>query len=176
MLVFQYGSNMSSVRLNSPARLQGEAVPLGLAITEDLFDLGFTVFSSQNGCAAADLTPDGSRRIVGVLYEIPESRVLRERSGGLRTLDDVEGEGVAYVRSGQVHAVQGAVHRGPKGVPVALDDHAHLPELEDDGVQRVHGAVLEGQVALGDAGGHEVGAGLDAIGDHPRAQPGTQIQ
>ncbi len=99
MLVFQYGSNMSSVRLNSPARLQGEAVPLGLAITEDLFDLGFTVFSSQNGCAAADLTPDGSRRIVGVLYEIPESRVLRERSGGLRTLDDVEGEGVAYVRT-----------------------------------------------------------------------------
>ena len=99
MLVFQYGSNMSSVRLNSDARLQGEAVPLGPAITEDRFDLDFTVFSPQNGCAAADLTPNGSRRITGVLYEIPEERVLRERSGGRRTLDDVEGEGVAYVRT-----------------------------------------------------------------------------
>ncbi len=99
MLVFQYGSNMSSVRLNSDARLQGEAISLGPAITEDRFDLGFTYYSEANGCAAADLTPNGSRRITGVLYEIPEERVLRERSGGRRTLDDVEGEGTAYVRT-----------------------------------------------------------------------------
>ena len=113
MLVFQYGSNMSSVRLNSEVRLQGEAVPLGLAITEDPFDLDFTVFSPQNGCAAADLTPNGSRRIVGILYEIPEERVLRERSGGLRTLDDVEGEGEAYVRT-TIRVTRAESERGPE--------------------------------------------------------------
>ena len=99
MLVFQYGSNMSSVRLNSDARLQGEAVSLGLAMTNALFDMDFTYFSRENGCAAADLIENGSCRILGVLYEIPKRRVLRECSGGPRTLDDVEGEGVAYVRT-----------------------------------------------------------------------------
>ena len=64
---------------------------------------------------------------------------------------------------GQVDAAQGAVHAGPQGVAVALDDHAHLAQLEDDGVEGVHRAVLQGQVALGDAGRHEVRAGLDAV-------------
>lgn len=99
MLVFQYGSNTSTARLNSEVRLQGEAISLGLAITEESFDMDFTCFSRENGCAAADLIRNGARRIFGVLYEIPEQRVLRVRSDGLRTLDEIEGEGSAYIRT-----------------------------------------------------------------------------
>jgi gamma-glutamylcyclotransferase (GGCT)/AIG2-like uncharacterized protein YtfP len=107
-LVFQYGSNTSSARLNSSKRLEGAAVSLGLALTEDKFGLAFTRWSQGNECAAADLTPDGSRRIYGVLYEIPDDRVFRSESPGWRTLDDIEGEGYAYRRTTiRVAAVQG---------------------------------------------------------------------
>jgi hypothetical protein len=103
---------MSSVRLNSDRRLQGAANSLGIATTADRFDLAFTYHSSENGCAAADLTRNGSRRIVGVLYEIPEQRVLRERSGGLQTLDDVEGKGVAYTRT-RILVICTGIERNP---------------------------------------------------------------
>ena len=98
-LVFQYGSNTSSQWLNSSERLEGAARSLGLAYTQKSFDLAFTHYSSTNRCGTADLVPNGSRRIYGVLYEIPEDRVYRSSSTGPRTLDEIEGECSAYCRT-----------------------------------------------------------------------------
>ena len=98
-LVFQYGSNTSTTRLNSKNRLAGAAKSLGLAQTEEEFELDFTYYSRSNGCAAADLTIGGSKKIYGVLYEIPDEKVFRSKAKGARTLDDIEGEGTAYKRT-----------------------------------------------------------------------------
>ena len=97
-LVFQYGCNASSGRLNSAKRLDGAARVVGLARTQDSFDLSFTHFSGCNQCATADLVRNGSRPIYGVLYEIPDNRIYRSCSAGLKTLDEIEGECSAYCR------------------------------------------------------------------------------
>jgi len=98
-LVFQYGSNASSERLNSSCRLGGAACAVGLVFTEDRFDLAFTHYSRTNECGTADLVPNGSRQIYGVLYEIPENRLFRSRRNGARTLDEIEGEYCDYRRT-----------------------------------------------------------------------------
>lgn len=92
-LVFQYGSNLSSDRINSAQRLCGAARIVGLARTVERFHLDFTVWSRQNGCAAADLieTPAG-RSIWGILYDIPPERVFDDAAApGVRSLDAIEG-------------------------------------------------------------------------------------
>ena len=96
-LVFQYGSNMLTSRLNGPSRLDGAAVPLALARTVESFDLAFTRMSTRQGYAVADLVP-GSRQVYGVLYDIPDSRVYRNETSNVVTLDEIEGEGQAYRR------------------------------------------------------------------------------
>ncbi len=97
-LVFQYGSNTSSRRLNSAKRLQGEARVVGLARTEQSFEFDFTVWSRRNGCAAADIVPGAGRPIWGVLYRIPAHRIERHTAGDQNSLDDIESEGRNYVR------------------------------------------------------------------------------
>ena len=101
-LVFQYGSNASSEHLNSTERLGGAACSGKLAHTKECFDLSFTHFSDKNQCATADLVPNGSRKIYGVLYDIPDNRVYRVYrfcSDDPKTLDDIEGECSAYFRT-----------------------------------------------------------------------------
>jgi hypothetical protein len=90
-LVFQYGSNTSSSRLNSQERLRGDAVSLGLAYTVGQFDLGFTVWSETNNCAAADLVPARGKKAWGVLYEIPDDLLSKHTTGKRRSLDAIEG-------------------------------------------------------------------------------------
>ena len=97
-LVFQYGSNTSVPRLNSPARLNGAARLIGSACTLDHFELDFTVWSNSNNSAAADIVANGSRQIWGVLYDIPDELIYRHMSDGRTTLDDIEGEGRSYSR------------------------------------------------------------------------------
>ncbi len=97
-LVFQYGSNTSSRRLNSGKRLQGEARVVGLARTEQPFELDFTVWSRRNGCAAADIVPGAGRTIWGVLYRIPAHLIERHTAGDRNCLDAIESEGRNYVR------------------------------------------------------------------------------
>lgn len=99
-LVFQYGSNADSARLNSSERLRGDAHPVGIAKTEDNFELDFTVRSEGNKCAAADMVPGGGRKIWGVLYEIPDYLITRETAKplGRKSLDAIEGEGSNYTR------------------------------------------------------------------------------
>ena len=97
-LVFQYGSNTSSRRLNSQERLRGDARVVGLARTVECFELDFTVWSEQNDCAAADLVPGAGRTIWGVLYQIPVHLIERHTAGERASLDAIENEGRNYVR------------------------------------------------------------------------------
>lgn len=97
-LIFQYGSNTSTTRLNSETRLRGDAKSLGLVRTEERFELAFTVWSKSNACAAADIVADHGRQIWGVLYEIPDWLISRETSDQRRSLDAIEGEGKNYLR------------------------------------------------------------------------------
>ena len=97
-LVFQYGSNTSSHRLNSYDRLRGDARKLGLVCTKEPHQLDFTVWSNSNKCAAADIVPGSGRTIWGVLYKIPDHLIHRETSGERKSLDEIEGEDNNYRR------------------------------------------------------------------------------
>ena len=97
-LVFQYGSNCLESRLNAPDRLGGDAKCLGLAHTIEAFDFQFNR-KTKCGHAAADIVSCSGkgRKIYGVLYKIPRHRVFRNgKCDGLKTLDEIEGEGKAY--------------------------------------------------------------------------------
>ncbi len=108
-LVFQYGSNTSSSRLNSEERLRGDAREVGLVCTEVPFELDFDVWSTGNACAAADIRAGRGRPIWGVLYEVPDHLIRRETSGERKSLDAIEGD--LYRRS--------AIRvRRPDGTPV----------------------------------------------------------
>lgn len=101
MLVFQYGSNMSSKRLNGPDRLAGGARRVGIAQTCDPYRLCFPVWSRPNGAAAASISPDpGGLPIFGVLYEIPSALVYRKEAKPhkRKSLDAIEAEGTNYIR------------------------------------------------------------------------------
>src|SRR5216683_4807658 len=69
-IVFQYGSNCTSARLNGPNRLKGRAKDLGRAQTVEDFDIAFDVVSKTNGCAASDLIHTPGRKAWGVLYKL----------------------------------------------------------------------------------------------------------
>ena len=90
-LVFQYGSNTSSSRLNAKERLDGDAVSLGLAYTIGQYDLGFTVWSNTNNCAAADIVRAPGKKVWGVLYEIPDYLLSKHTAGKRKSLDEIEG-------------------------------------------------------------------------------------
>jgi hypothetical protein len=92
---------MSAARLNSADRLAGDAKPVGVARTSELFDLAFTVWSNTNNCAAADIVrSESGRAVYGVLYEIPDFLLSRDtaKQQNRKSLDAVEGEGTNYVR------------------------------------------------------------------------------
>ena len=97
-LVFQYGSNMNSARLNSRRRLRGDAHSIGIAITEEKYELLFDLWSQKGNCAAADLVEGDGRRIWGVIYEIPDHLIKRSTSHARKSLDAIEGEGSNYKR------------------------------------------------------------------------------
>lgn len=99
VLVFQYGSNTLEKRINSPNRLNGSAKFVDVAYTKELYELVFTIESKTNECAAADIIKGKGRNIWGVLYDIPENRVFRNKhSNGEKCLDQIEGEGRNYRR------------------------------------------------------------------------------
>ena len=90
-LVFQYGSNCTAARLNSPNRLNGKAEDRGRAQTVEGFDIAFDVYSKTNGCAASDLVPAPGRKAWGVLYEVPDDFIRGKRTDGKKTLTQIEG-------------------------------------------------------------------------------------
>ncbi len=98
-IVFQYGSNMSTSRLNSSDRLCGDARPIGIAKTFECYEFDFTVWSKSNNCSAADIVPVKGRNIWGVLYEIPEKLLSCKTCRDRKSLDAIEGEGTNYLRT-----------------------------------------------------------------------------
>ena len=100
-LLFQYGSNMSTARLNGSDRLAGDAKRICIAKTSGKFDFGFTVWSESNGCAAADIVSNpGGEHIYGVVYQVPEYLLSRETATvyDRRSMDAIEGESKNYIR------------------------------------------------------------------------------
>jgi hypothetical protein len=92
-LIFQYGSNCLDSEINSPERLQGEALFVGIARTADDFVLSFDVWSVRRACAAANIIAMPGRQVWGVLYEIPDYLIYREtaNASGRKSLDGIEG-------------------------------------------------------------------------------------
>ena len=101
MLVFQYGSNISSPRLNHADRLNGDAKAVSIVSTVGNFHLEFNVWSISNNCAAADIVEsEDGRPLMGVLYEIPDFLISREAAQpeNRKSLDAIENQGVNYDR------------------------------------------------------------------------------
>jgi cation transport regulator ChaC len=96
--VFQYGSNLSTERLNSPTRLRGDARVVGVARTVENYELSFDIWSKGGGCAAADLVEGAGRQIWGVIYEVPDHLIRRDSAKPRKSLDAIEGEGANYRR------------------------------------------------------------------------------
>jgi gamma-glutamylcyclotransferase (GGCT)/AIG2-like uncharacterized protein YtfP len=127
-LVFQYGSNMSSQRLNSAVRLNGEAKVIGIAYTESNFEFVFDIWSRTNNCAVANLLAGTGRAIWGVLYEVPDGLIRRETAGTRQSLDAIEGEGTNYRR-------QEVSLRHPDGTIVQSPVITYLGLYHREGIQ-----------------------------------------
>lgn len=79
-LIFQYGSNMDVRELNGPERLNGKAIPLGVAEL-DGYQIIFNVFSTvRRKCAVTSIEAKshliGKERIFGVLFHIPDESLM----------------------------------------------------------------------------------------------------
>jgi len=84
VLLFQYGSNMSAARLNDPARLNGQAMPLSAARL-DGWGIRFDLYSKTNESAVTDIVPAPGEHVMGVLFDVPESALaLMDKIEGVR--------------------------------------------------------------------------------------------
>ncbi|MCP1726063.1 gamma-glutamylcyclotransferase (GGCT)/AIG2-like uncharacterized protein YtfP [Natronospira proteinivora] len=125
MRIFQYGSNLSSQRLNSQARLQGNARILGVACTRQPFRFTFPVWGGINNCAAAGILPGGSETVWGVVYDIPAQWVAHGGQPEARTLDEIEDEGRDY-RRGPIELIW------PDGQVIHDEVHTYHPKAARD--------------------------------------------
>jgi hypothetical protein len=97
--IFQYGSNLSTERLNHADRLRGDACVVGNAVTQDDYEFAFDIWSiADGGRAAADIVAGCGRKIWGVIYDIPELLIRRETAKPRKSLDTIESEGINYQR------------------------------------------------------------------------------
>jgi len=129
-LLFQYGSNTLAERLNSDDRLCGDARDLGLATTIDAFELSFETWSKkEEGYAAANLRANAGRRIIGVLYEVPDYLISREtaRPRGRKSMDQIEGSNyerrpivIEQTNGDQVEALTYLVREPAEGLRTSL--------------------------------------------------------
>jgi len=99
MIVFQYGSNCLDAEMNGDERLCSDAKFIGVARADD-FELAFDVQSRKRRCAAVDIVKRKGAVVWGVLYDVPDDLVDRERAKaiGRVSLDSIEGEGQNYER------------------------------------------------------------------------------
>jgi cation transport regulator ChaC len=93
-LLFQYGSNCDSQRLNSVERLDGAATDPILVETVDEYGLAFNVWSTGNKCAASNLVPmpGTGRHVWGILYQVPTDRIRGQHPEGKKTMTQIEGK------------------------------------------------------------------------------------
>jgi hypothetical protein len=97
--VFQYGSNLSSKRLNSADRLRGDAEIVGNALTKNRYELVFDI-ESRNGYAVSSIQAGVGRRLWGVIYNVPDHLISRASAEAhdRKSLDAIEAAGVNYQR------------------------------------------------------------------------------
>jgi len=126
VVVFQYGSNTNSERINSENRLRGDAQFIGLAFTVDEYRLDFTTWSVDNQCAAADIISEPGRKIWGVLYKIPDHLIEKETSGDRKSLDAIEGGN--YQR-------ESIKLKYPDGTPVAENVITYMVKDKKSGIR-----------------------------------------
>jgi len=88
-LLFQYGSNMSSRRLNEPRRLNGAAIPVGSVVLEG-WEVRFDLYSRTNGCGVADIVPAQDETVYGALFEVPRELLIAP-AGARSRMDEIEG-------------------------------------------------------------------------------------
>jgi hypothetical protein len=93
-LIFQYGSNTNTTRLNADDRLKGQARCMGLASTVEPYVLKLGVPSKKHGCTAT-IEPGGEDLAWGVLYDVPDHIIERDTHAPRRwkSLDEIEAEG-----------------------------------------------------------------------------------
>jgi hypothetical protein len=99
--VFQYGSNLSTERLDHADRLRGDAKVVGKAVTQAAFKFVFDIWSiADGGRAACDIISGSGRPIWGVVYNIPDFLIERSAAKACdrKSLDAIEGEGSNYER------------------------------------------------------------------------------
>lgn len=82
VLLFQYGSNMSPDRLNSPKRLSGQASPISAARL-DGWGIRFDLYSKTNASAVTNIVPAPGEHVMGVVYEMPKTALAK--------MDEIEG-------------------------------------------------------------------------------------
>jgi hypothetical protein len=99
-IVFQYGSNTLSTEINGNKRLCGDAKFFGVAETVEDFELSFDVWSKRRCCAASNIIRMPGRKVMGVLYEVPDYLLSREtaKPHSRTSFDEIEGEGSNYKR------------------------------------------------------------------------------
>jgi hypothetical protein len=88
--LFQYGSNMSSRRLNSAQRLGGAATPIGRARL-DGWGIRFDLYSETNKCAVTDIRRSHAEHVWGALFCVPRELVIAP--SGRSRMDEIEGAG-----------------------------------------------------------------------------------
>jgi len=93
-IIFQYGSNTDTRRLNANDRLNTQARSMGLASTIDPYIFKLGVPSDRHGCTAT-IERGGEDCVWGVLYKVPEYLVERDTQTPQRwkSLDQIEAEG-----------------------------------------------------------------------------------
>jgi len=104
-LVFQYGSNCLEREINSPDRLDDDAKFFDVAKTLSNYTLKFDVYAKGKNrqCGAADvvkLKKSEKSEVWGVIWNIPDYRVFKNKARlrGVKSLDEIEGEGINYRR------------------------------------------------------------------------------
>jgi hypothetical protein len=88
-LLFQFGSNMEPVRLNSLRRLGGVARVVGVARL-DRWGIRFDLYSSNNETGVTDIVLSKREHVLGVLYEVPYRTVVAPR-GHRSPMEKIEG-------------------------------------------------------------------------------------
>jgi hypothetical protein len=160
---------MSVARLNGKDRLAGDAKKYCVARTKEPFDLMFTVLSTSNKCAAADLvSANTGRSIYGVVYDIPDFLLSRDtaKQGNRRSLDAIEGEGTNYFRTtidlitndgAAISAVTYLVRKRKSGLKTSLEYVNHIliglkeHNIPDEYRQYVRSKIVENNSELENA-------------------------
>src|ERR1700681_1911353 len=89
IMLFQYGSNMDTGRLNSARRLGGTAEVVGVGRLKG-WGIRFDLYSETNRCAVTDIVRSAREHVEGVLYQVPYRLVVSPR-GKRSRMDEIEG-------------------------------------------------------------------------------------